>query len=85
MVDRISTTTRYAQLVADMKMNQYNFNKLTAQLSSGNKVTVLSDFVKLFSVNYRDFPFSKFSSEVREPHSAFMIPSAPTGAELVFT
>lgn len=43
MVDRISTTTRYAQLVADMKMNEYNFNKLTAQLSSGNKITSITD------------------------------------------
>lgn len=43
MVDRISTTTRYAQLVADMKMNEFNFNKLTAQLSSGKKVTTITD------------------------------------------
>lgn len=43
MVDRISSSSRYAQLVADMKMNQYNFDKLTMQLSSGNKITELSD------------------------------------------
>jgi len=43
MVDRISTNSRYAQLVADMKMNEYNFNKLTAQLSSGNKIIELAD------------------------------------------
>lgn len=43
MVERISTATRYAQLVADMKINQYNFNKLTAQLSSGRKITNISD------------------------------------------
>ena len=43
MVNRVSSTSRYAQLVADMKMNQYNFNKLTAQLSSGNKIVNLSD------------------------------------------
>ncbi|MBE7703146.1 MAG: flagellar hook-associated protein 3 [Cyanobacteria bacterium SIG28] len=43
MVDRITSSSRYAQLVADMQMNQYNFNKLTAQLSSGNKITSITD------------------------------------------
>lgn len=43
MVQRISTATRYAQLVADMQMNQFNYNKLTAQLSSGKKLTSISD------------------------------------------
>ena len=51
MVERISTATRYAQLVADMKMNQYNFNKLTAQLSSGRKLTSITDD-PIASVNY---------------------------------
>ena len=41
--NRISTATRYAQLVADMKMNQFNFDKLTAQLSSGKKITTITD------------------------------------------
>ena len=43
MVDRIPSASRYAQLVADMKMNEYNFNKLTAQLSSGKNIIQLSD------------------------------------------
>lgn len=43
MVDRISTTTRYSQLVADMKMNEFNFNKLTAQLSSGKRFTEITE------------------------------------------
>ena len=43
MVDRVSSASRYAQLVADMQMNQLNFNKLTAQLSSGSKIIELSD------------------------------------------
>lgn len=51
MVERISTATRYAQLVADMKINQYNFNKLTAQLSSGKKLTSITDD-PIASVNY---------------------------------
>jgi len=51
MVERISTATRYAQLVADMKINQYNFDRLTAQLSSGRKLTSISDD-PIASVNY---------------------------------
>ena len=51
MVERISTATRYAQLVADMKINQYNFNRLTAQLSSGRKLTSITDD-PIASVNY---------------------------------
>lgn len=51
MVERISTATRYAQLVADMKVNQFNFNKLTAQLSSGKKLTSITDD-PIASVNY---------------------------------
>lgn len=43
MVNRVSSASRYAQLIADMQMNQLNFNKLTAQLSSGNKITELTD------------------------------------------
>ncbi len=51
MVERISTATRYAQLIADMKINQYNFNRLTAQLSSGRKLTSITDD-PIASVNY---------------------------------
>lgn len=40
---RISTSARYAQLVADMKLNEWNYNKLTAQLSSGRKITSITD------------------------------------------
>ena len=43
MVERISSASRYAQLGAAMQMNQTNFNKLTAQLASGNKVIELTD------------------------------------------
>ena len=43
MVDRIPSASKYAQLVADMKMNEFNFNKLTAQLSSGKNIVELSD------------------------------------------
>lgn len=43
MVERISTNTRYNMLIADMKMNEYNFNKLTAQLASGHKIISITD------------------------------------------
>ncbi len=43
MVNRITSSTRYEMLVADMKMNEYNFNKLTAQLSSGKKIHSITD------------------------------------------
>lgn len=43
MVERISTEYKYAMLVADMKRNQFNFDKLTLQLSSGKKYTDITD------------------------------------------
>ena len=43
MVERISSSSRYAQLVAAMQNNQNTFNKLTAQLSSGNKIINLTE------------------------------------------
>ena len=43
MVERVSSASRYEQLVAAMQINQANFNKLTAQLASGNKIVDLSD------------------------------------------
>ena len=43
MVQRVTSSNRYAQLVADMQRNSYNYNKLTAQLSSGSKITNITD------------------------------------------
>ena len=43
MVNRITSSTRYDMLINDMKINEYNFNKLTAQLSSGNKIMNITD------------------------------------------
>ena len=43
MVDRVTFNSRYSQLVSDMKMNQLNYERLTAQLASGKKVLELSD------------------------------------------
>jgi flagellar hook-associated protein 3 FlgL len=43
MVSRVTSASRYDLLVADMQTNLANYNKLTAQLSSGNKLTSLTD------------------------------------------
>ncbi|MBQ4114440.1 flagellar hook-associated protein FlgL [bacterium] len=43
MVNRVSSSGRYAMLLADMQMNQYNFERLTAQLTSGSKITNITD------------------------------------------
>lgn len=43
MVDRISTSGRYDRLIADVQQNLLNYNKLTQQLASGNKLTSISD------------------------------------------
>ena len=61
MVERISSTTRYQMLVADMKMNEFNFNRLTAQLSSGNKYQNITDnpiaSVNILNTNTNDLVF----------------------------
>lgn len=43
MVQRITNASKYAQLIADMQTNMYNYNKITTQLSSGSKLTNITD------------------------------------------
>lgn len=43
MVNRISTSGKYSQLVADMQKQLNNYNKLTKQLASGSKITSITD------------------------------------------
>lgn len=43
MIERVSTTSKYNQLLADMQTNMNNYNKLTEQLASGSKVTSITD------------------------------------------
>ena len=43
MVERISSSARYQMLIADMKMNEFNYNRLTAQLASGNRIQSITD------------------------------------------
>ena len=43
MVSRVTSSSRYAQLIADMQMNQYNYERLTAQLTSGHKIMKITD------------------------------------------
>ncbi len=41
--NRISTTARYNLLTADIQRNEANFNRITQQLSSGRKLTSITD------------------------------------------
>lgn len=43
MVNRISTSGKYSQLVADMQKQLNSYNKLTKQLASGSKITNITD------------------------------------------
>ncbi len=43
MVNRISTSGKYSQLVADMQRNLMNYNKITQQLASGSRLTSITD------------------------------------------
>ena len=43
MVNRITSSSRYEQLVQDMQKSMFNYNKLTAQLSNGKKLTSITD------------------------------------------
>ena len=45
MVNRISTSGKYSQLVADMQKQLSNYNKLTKQLASGSKLTSITGTV----------------------------------------
>lgn len=41
--NRISTAARYDLLTSDIQKNEANFNKITAQLASGKKITSITD------------------------------------------
>ena len=41
--NRISTSARYSLLVADIQRNEANYNRLTAQLASGKKITNITE------------------------------------------
>ncbi|MCQ2753469.1 MAG: flagellar hook-associated protein FlgL [bacterium] len=43
MTNRISSSARYELLIQDMQKSMYNYNKLTSQLSSGKKLTSITD------------------------------------------
>lgn len=43
MLGRVSTTSRYNQLVLDMQTSMNNFNRLTSQLTSGSKILSITD------------------------------------------
>lgn len=68
MVDRISTTGKYSQLVADMQKNLINYNKITAQLTSGHKVINITDdpiaAVNIINTNRQLGQIDTFSTNV---------------------
>ena len=43
MVNRVSTSGKYSQLVADMQKQLNNYNKITKQLASGSKITNITE------------------------------------------
>ncbi len=43
MVNRISTSGKYSQLVADMQRNLMNYNRISKQLASGSRLTSITD------------------------------------------
>ena len=68
MVNRISTSGKYSQLVADMQKQLSNYNKLTKQLSSGSKLTSITDdpiaTVNVLNTNRQLGQMDTFSSNV---------------------
>lgn len=68
MVNRISTSGKYSQLVADMQKQLNNYNKLTKQLASGSKLTSITDdpiaAVNALNTNRQLGQIDTFSSNV---------------------
>ena len=56
MVARVTSSSRYAQLIADMQMNKLNYEKLTAQLTSGHKIMKITEaqFSFSFQIPYKE-------------------------------
>lgn len=68
MVNRISTSGRYAQLTADIQKNLFNYNKLTQQLASNSKLTSITDdpiaSVNILNTNRQIGQISTFAQNV---------------------
>ena len=68
MVNRISTSGKYSQLVADMQKQLSNYNRLTKQLASGSRLTSISDdpiaTVNVLNTNRQLGQIDTFSSNV---------------------
>lgn len=43
MVNRISTSSKYSQIIADMQKNLMNYNKLSEQVLSGSKINSITE------------------------------------------
>ena len=68
MVNRISTSGKYSQLVADMQQQLNNYNRLTKQLASGSRLTSITDdpiaAVNALNTNRQLGQIDTFSSNV---------------------
>ncbi len=68
MVNRISTSGKYSQLVADMQKQLSNYNKITKQLASGSRLTSITDdpiaTVNVLNTNRQLGQIDTFSSNV---------------------
>ena len=68
MVDRISTSGKYSQLVADMQQQLMNYNRLTQQLASGSKIINITDdpiaAVNILNTNRQLGQIDTFSTNV---------------------
>lgn len=68
MVNRITTSGRYAQLTADMQKNLFNYNKLTQQLASNSRLTSITDdpiaSVNVLNTNRQIGQISTFAQNV---------------------
>ena len=68
MVNRISTSGKYSQLVADMQKQLNNYNKLTKQLASGSKITNITEdpiaAVNILNTNRQLGQIDTFSTNV---------------------
>ena len=68
MINRIPTSHKYSQLVADMQKQLINYNKVTEQLASGNKITNITDdpiaTVNILNTNRQIGQIDTFSQNV---------------------
>ena len=69
MVNRITSSSKYSLLLADIQKNMANYNKLTQQIASGNRLTSITDdpiaAVNIISTNRQLGQIETFSQNVK--------------------